>query len=106
MLLKVPLLSTLVGACAVPINLKGCQQPLPSGQSAGKVSNITITSSGQDRSFLLFVPPNYRPDTQTSVILSYHGGNRDAESQLELDELTEPQFNSDSFVIYPQGINV
>lgn len=84
----------------------GCGKALPPGQSYGAVSNVTVQSGGQDRSYLVSIPPSYNADILTPVILSYHGGNRDAEDQLKLDELTNLEFNIVSFVIYPQGINV
>lgn len=87
-------------------SLAGCRRALPEGQSAGKVSNVTISSGGHHRNYLISIPPSYRADILTPAILSYHGGQRTAEDQLQLDQLTNPEFNSVSFVIYPQGINV
>ena len=84
----------------------GCGRALPDGQAVGEVSNVTITSGGYDRNYLIFIPPTYRKDTPTSIIVSYHGGERTAEDQLELDLLTSPEFNTESFVVYPQGISV
>ncbi|KAH8705840.1 hypothetical protein BGW36DRAFT_18591 [Talaromyces proteolyticus] len=69
------------------------------------VSNVTIISGGLNRSYLLFIPPLYKPDTPTGAILSYHGGNRTALDQLQLDELTNSEFNTDLIVVYPQGID-
>lgn len=86
--------------------LEGCGKSLPKGQSVGAVSNVTISSSGTPRSYLISIPPSYRTHIPTPVILSYHGGNRDAEDQLKLDELTNVEFNTRSIVVYPQGINV
>ncbi|ORX40577.1 carbohydrate esterase family 1 protein [Kockovaella imperatae] len=83
----------------------GCGSPLPSGQTPGSVTNVTIESGGLTRSYLVFVPPTYDPLLPTPLILSYHGGLQTAMDQLELDEFTKPYFNNDSFVIYPQGID-
>lgn len=55
---------------------------------------------------MLSIPPNYYPGIPTPVILSYHGGTKTAEDQLELDQLTNPEFNTDAIVVYPQGIDV
>lgn len=85
---------------------EGCLKGLPKGQTVGSVANVTITSGGLSRFFLVSIPPTYKADVPTPAILSYHGGQRTAESQLQLDQLTNPEFNTDSFVIYPQGINV
>lgn len=104
-LLNVMLLSAL-SACIEAGLVHGRCQTLPSGQSPGHVSNVSITSSGKERSFLVFIPPGYSKDQPTPAILSYHGGVRDAEDQLHLDQLTSPDFNPGSLVIYPQGIQV
>ncbi|KUJ13908.1 carbohydrate esterase family 1 protein [Mollisia scopiformis] len=82
----------------------GCGKALPKGQSNGGVSNVTITSDGVERYYLVFVPPTYNPFIPTPLILSYHGGVRTALDQLQLDELTNPEFNTVSMVVYPQGI--
>lgn len=84
----------------------GCGRPLPQGQAVGTTTNVSIISGGFKRSYLVFIPPTYNPYVPTPVILSYHGGVRTALSQLELDELTNPDLNTVSMVVYPQGINV
>lgn len=92
---------------AYPDNLLGgCGKSLPSGQTNGGTYNVSISSSGIDRTYLVFVPPHYNPWLPTPLILSYHGGNRNATQQLQLDLLTEPQFNTVSMVVYPQGQSV
>ncbi|KHN97303.1 uncharacterized protein MAM_04900 [Metarhizium album ARSEF 1941] len=110
MLLSLALLFALteasVRAAQVSLALpSGCRKALPQGRSAGDVSTIHITSGGRRRSFLLSIPSTYHPEIPASVILSYHGGGRHAEDQLKLDQLTNPEFNSAAFVIYPQGIH-
>lgn len=97
--------SVLISNTSVP-PVAGCGKPLPEGQAVGNISNVTLTSGGYQRSYLISIPPNYYSYVQTALILSYHGGTRTAEDQLMLDDLTNPKFNPDSFVIYPQGINV
>jgi hypothetical protein len=72
---------------------------LPAGQSVGGVSNVTSMSSGLQRSYLISIPPLYRSKTPTPVIFSYHGGDRTAEDQLQLDQLTNPDFNTRAFVV-------
>ncbi|RFU28501.1 hypothetical protein B7463_g7842, partial [Scytalidium lignicola] len=89
---------------SIPI-LAGCGKSLPKGQAIGTVSNVTITSSGIERSYLISIPPSYNAYLPTSIILSYHGGTRTAEDQLKLDQLTNPEFNTEHLVVYPQGIN-
>jgi hypothetical protein len=101
-------LSTIGLLWAAPggISPTGCGKELPAGQSPGSVSNVSITSSELERSYLFFVPPHYAPCVPMPIIFSYHGGSRTAEYQLELDQLTNPEFNKDAFVVYPQGIDV
>lgn len=111
MLPKFAFLLAAIEASAIPAKpspfiLSGCHKSLPRGQAVGNVSNVTITSGGHHRSFLISIPPTYRSDAPSPAILSYHGGNRNAEDQLLLDGLTNTDINSHSFVIYPQGIDV
>ncbi|PQE10628.1 hypothetical protein CJF32_00009706 [Rutstroemia sp. NJR-2017a WRK4] len=82
-----------------------CNKALPANTTIGQPQNIPITSSGVLRSYLLVIPPLYTAQASSPVIFSFHGGNRDAIDQLELDELTSPFFNNNSIVVYPQGIN-
>jgi poly(3-hydroxybutyrate) depolymerase len=84
----------------------GCGRNLPSGQMSGGVANVSITSNGYNRSYLVFIPPRYNEFIPASVIISYHGGDRNALDQLELDEFTRPYYNTRSIVVYPQGIKV
>jgi poly(3-hydroxybutyrate) depolymerase len=87
-------------------SLTGCGKQLPKGQAVSAVSNVTISSGGYERYYLISIPPTYNAFTPTPLILSYHGGVRTALDQLQLDQLTNPYFNTVSMVIYPQGINV
>ena len=86
--------------------LAGCGKRLPPDQYVGKVTNVTIMSGGLNRSYLISIPPIYQADIPTPIIFSYHGGNRNATDQLELDQLTNVAFNKLSFVVYPQGVGV
>lgn len=84
----------------------GCGAPLPSGQTAGNVYNVSITSGGLARYYLISIPPTYNTSATTPLILSYHGGTKTAQNQLQLDLFTSTYFNNNTFVVYPQGINV
>ncbi|KAE9376221.1 carbohydrate esterase family 1 protein [Stipitochalara longipes BDJ] len=85
--------------------LTGCGKALPHGQALGSTTNVSISSGGFQRSYLVFIPPTYNSFIPTPLILSYHGGVRTALDQLQLDQLTSPEFNTVSMVVYPQGIN-
>ncbi|KAM3087054.1 hypothetical protein ACMFMG_001164 [Clarireedia jacksonii] len=82
-----------------------CSKALPANTPIGQPQNISITSSNVLRSYLLVIPPLYTAQASTPVIFSFHGGNRNASEQLELDQLTSTFFNNNSIVVYPQGIN-
>lgn len=75
-------------------------------RASSSASNITITSNKVERSFLLWVSPKYNSKSPAPVILSYHGGTKNAHDQLELDGFTKANANTASIVVYPQGINV
>ena len=78
--------------------------PTPTGITTGKLVNDTLPSG---RSYLLFIPTSYVSRTSPApLILSYHGGNRNASQQAALDLLTSTFFNTEYVVAYPQGINV
>ena len=74
--------------------------------TSSSASNITITSNKVERSFLLWVSPKYNTKNPAAVILSYHGGDKDANDQLKLDGFTKANANAAPIVVYPQGINV
>lgn len=74
--------------------------------SSSGASNVTITSNKVERSFLFWVSPTYSSKNPASVILSFHGGNKNATDQLLLDGFTTADGNPASIVVYPQGINV
>ncbi|OZJ01666.1 hypothetical protein BZG36_05673, partial [Bifiguratus adelaidae] len=61
--------------------------------------------SGTLRNFLISIPSTYSQQSQVPIILSYHGGTKTAQHQLELDQLTNPQFNTFAMVVYPQGLH-
>jgi poly(3-hydroxybutyrate) depolymerase len=109
--LKVPFLTGLVGALvtpksASPVPPEGNLKGLPQAKDVGSFTNVSISSGGLSRYFLISIPPTYNAQVPTPAILSYHGGTKTALQQLQLDQLTNPEFNTDSIVIYPQGVDV
>ncbi|KAM3440338.1 hypothetical protein NHJ13734_003356 [Beauveria thailandica] len=74
--------------------------------ASSSTSNIVITSDNRQRSFLLWVSAEYNPDSPAAVLLSFHGGDRNATDQLQLDGFTTADdANATPIVVYPQGIN-
>lgn len=74
-----------------------------SGVQVGQTTNVTLADG---RWYLLYVPEKYAPGTPAPLVLSYHGGNRNASEQQALDMLSTAAFNEDHVVAYPNGIDV
>lgn len=91
----------LLGSSIAATASSGCQ--LSQDVQVGQTINIT---SSDDRWYLLHFPKTYEPTSPAPVILSYHGGNRNASEQQALDMLTSTFFNEEYMVIYPNGIDV
>lgn len=70
--------------------------------STDETTNVTLG----DRWYLLYLPEDYTSSTPAPLILSYHGGNRNAAEQQDLDLLSTPYFNENYVVVYPNGIDV
>jgi hypothetical protein len=76
-------------------------------QEPGTVKNHSICVDGTTkRRYLLFLPSSYTTSTKQPLIISYHGGSRNASRQLSLDQFTSPKYNANTIVAYPQGIDV
>ncbi|KAF4598596.1 Feruloyl esterase B/C/D [Pleurotus pulmonarius] len=92
---------------AVASSIAGLNAALSPGCSSGgafvpdSVLNVTVG----DRYYLLYIPIDYNPEEPAPLILSFHGGSRIAEQQLNLDNLTSKAFNRDYIVAYPNGID-
>lgn len=92
------------GFVAVLVAVGFACSPSGTGITTGKLINETLPSG---RSYLLFIPPSYiSRTTPAPLILSFHGGNRNASEQASLDLLTTSFFNKEYVVVYPQGIQV
>lgn len=77
----------------------GCD--LNQSVQVGQTSNITVG----DRWYLLYFPEEYNPTEAAPLILSFHGGNRNASQQQQLDLLSTTFFNKDHVVVYPNAID-
>jgi poly(3-hydroxybutyrate) depolymerase len=80
--------------------------PLPQGQSIGNTANVTLESGGIYRSYLISIPPAYNCSAPTPLILSFHGGDRNASQQQELSQMSNPEFNNFAIAVYPLGMDV
>ena len=108
--MRLHILTTLISLSAAFVlpTKRDCQTALGgSAQGSGTTATHTVCVGSISRSFLLFLPADYDTAITTRpVILSYHGSLNDAASQQNLDLLTNPYFNTDAIVVYPQGLGV
>ncbi|CAN8100561.1 unnamed protein product [Discula destructiva] len=84
---------------ASALSSAGCK--LDRTVSTDQTTNVTLGN----RWYLLYLPDKYEPTRPAPLILSYHGGNRNASEQQDLDLLSTPFFNEDYIVVYPNGID-
>ena len=86
---------------ATHANSAGCSQA--STQAPGTNKNYTIQIGTNQRSYTVFLPSSYNISNPNPLILSYHGNGKSALQQETLDQLSNPLFNTDHIVVYPQG---
>lgn len=72
----------------------------------GTSQALQISSSGGERDYILFVPPNYSETVPSPVVINYASRGESDYFQEQLTQLNEPFFNGGHIVIYPQGHNV
>lgn len=84
------------GACAS----KGMPYP------PGTTTEGSVMVAGRARTFRVHVPPSYRADRPTAVVLGFHGGGGSAK-QFEESSLLNVQSDREGFVaVYPDGTGV
>lgn len=85
----------------------GCGQPLPEGinkGNSGQGNDMTFgTTDSSKRRYLLHVPDNYDVNKPAGLIWSFAGRGKTAEHQQKITKLSDPTFNSDYIVVYPQA---
>ncbi|TAF46195.1 MAG: phospholipase [Sphingobacteriales bacterium] len=66
--------------------------------------NESITLNGEQRNYLLNLPPNYYETNNLSLVIAMHGGGGNA-AQFEKTSLLTQKANTSNFiVVYPDGI--
>ncbi|THU90111.1 alpha/beta-hydrolase [Dendrothele bispora CBS 962.96] len=104
-LLVFSLFLTLVSSAPTSAS-SGCGKRLPSGVTpGGSSSNLTITSKGLERNYLIHLPDNYDVNKPTSMVFSFHGRISTSAEQEELSQLSNPDFNPNAIAVYPNGID-
>lgn len=62
-----------------------------------------VTSSHRNRSFLLYVPDSYRPDTPAPLVVSLHGGGVWPRLQMRVSRWNRVADDKGLLVLYPSG---
>jgi polyhydroxybutyrate depolymerase len=63
----------------------------------------TLHVDGQERPYLVHVPPRYTPDTPMPVVLAFHGGGANAENMVAFSGLNATADAAGFIVAYPDG---
>lgn len=65
----------------------------------------TISSSGQDRQFLVHIPAAYDGGSKHSVIVAYHGRGETGSIMESNTGLDDSKYSQHSIVVYPDGVS-
>jgi polyhydroxybutyrate depolymerase len=66
-------------------------------------TNGTLVSSGEERSYLLYVPENYDPSAPTPLVISIHGFAEWPAHQMEISHWNSLADQYGFIVVYPSG---
>ncbi len=84
----------------------GAPAPLPAGADApltpGEHSRV-VTADGQTRSYVVHVPPGYRPDEPAPVVLAFHGAGINARMMMLISGLNKKADEAGFIAVYPNG---
>lgn len=98
------LLLSLALATAGATQSLGCGREIPSKfPSPGK--STTLHLPGTDREYRLYIPLTYDKNQPTPLYFSFHGATRDMYEEEELSQFSNPFFNKDGIVLYPNSKN-
>jgi polyhydroxybutyrate depolymerase len=84
-----------------PRNLQGCGRPAPIAPGTSKLE--FINSGGLKRSYLLYLPPDYRGTTHYPLVLDFHGYGSNPFMQANVSSFTLLARQQSFIVAYPWG---
>ncbi|VUC31144.1 unnamed protein product [Clonostachys rosea] len=93
-------LSALVALVSTQSASNGCSRSLSNGQQPGGFYEASVNK----RRYFVFIPPRYSIQKPAPLVVSYHGGSRDVQRQINLDQFTRPKDNTEKVVVYPQKL--
>jgi poly(3-hydroxybutyrate) depolymerase len=108
---------SLILAICIPVALaasSGCGSRLPSNLAPGKsINNVTLSSKSvvgsiTKRQYILHLPSTFKASNDQAVplVIAFHGQQQPARSMEAISELSNQDFNPDTIVVYPEGMNV
>ena len=65
--------------------------------------NQTLNHSGQNRSYLLYIPDSYIDTINYPILMNFHGGGGDAQSQLYISDMRSLANTENFILVYPNG---
>jgi len=83
------------------LNRQGCGKPAPIAPGTKKIE--FIDSGGLMRSYLLYLPPDYRETTQYPLVLDFHGYGSNPFIQARVSGFTTLAREQNFIVAYPWG---
>ena len=86
----------------------GCGKALASvikTGGTGQSNNVSITSNGIKRSYLLHLPKAYSANSAHGLIFSFHGRGESGAKQEKVSRFSVSTVNPHMIVAYPNGIN-
>ena len=63
----------------------------------------TVSLEGEQRGYLVHVPPRYDAATPVPVVLAFHGGGANADNMVVFSGLNEKADQAGFIVVYPAG---
>lgn len=90
----------------------GCGLPLPNNLKPGtSTHNVTISSRSvigktTQREYILYLPVNFSNNKPAPLVFAFHGQQQPAWSMEKITQMSDPAFNKDAIVVYPEGMNV
>ena len=70
----------------------------------GHSKDFSISSSGGERQFRVYLPVNYDQKNPTPLIISYHSRDKTMSEQQELNQFSNELLNQHMIAAYPQGL--
>jgi len=86
----------LLGSANALTKSAGCGKALGAHEKqggTGSSNSLSITSSGINRTYLLYIPSVFSPTNPHGLIFSFHGRGQTGAEQERLSQFSNPDFN-------------